>query len=51
MVSTKCILPWILEFVVLNTRTSNEWTRSMSLDLNVRGFSYQRNQPRLVPRE
>jgi hypothetical protein len=32
-------VPWILEFVVLNTGTYNEWTSSISLDLNFRGFS------------
>jgi len=39
MVSAKCIDPWLLEFVVRNTKTNNDWTRSILLDLSFRGFS------------
>ena len=48
LVSAKCSDPWNFEFMILNTGTSNEWTSSISLDLNFRGFSYQRNPWKIV---
>ena len=39
MVSAKCFVPWILEFVVLSTGTNNEKTSSISMDLNFSIFS------------
>jgi hypothetical protein len=34
VVSTKCIVPLILELVVLNTGTNNEWTNSILLNFH-----------------
>jgi len=39
VVSTKCIDPWDLEFVVLNTAGNNQWGNCISLDFNFRGLS------------
>ena len=35
--STKCIDPWDLEFVALNTTGNNQWENCISLDFYFRG--------------
>jgi len=49
VVSTKCIDPWVFEFVVSNTTGNNQWENCISLDFNFRGLSEPRNSPTLEP--
>ena len=37
VVSTKCIDPWVLEFVIWNTTGNNQWENCISLNFNFRG--------------
>ena len=43
VVSTKCIDPWVLEFMVSNTTGNNQWENCISLDFNFHGLSEPRN--------
>jgi len=43
MVSTKCIDPWVLEFMVSNTTCTNQWESCISLDFYFRCLSEPRN--------
>jgi len=47
VVSTKCIAPWVLEFVVSNITGNNQWENCISLDFNFRFLSRPRNQRKL----
>jgi hypothetical protein len=38
VVSTKCIDPWDLEFVVLNTTGNNQWENCILLNFYFRGL-------------
>ena len=44
VVSTKCIDPWVLEFVVSNIKGNNQWENCISLDFYFRGLSGPRIQ-------
>ena len=53
VLSTKCIDPWILEFVISNTTGNNQWESCILLDFNFRSLSEPRNPrkiwtPRLI---
>jgi len=39
LVSTKCIDPWVLKFVVSNTTDNSQWENCISMDFNFRGLS------------
>jgi len=47
VVSTKCIDPWVLEFVVSNTTGNNQCENCISLVFKFRGLSEPRNPRRL----
>jgi hypothetical protein len=47
VVSTKCIDPWVLEFVVSNNTGNNQWYHCISLDLYFCSLSGPRNQRKL----
>jgi len=47
VVSTKCIDPLVLEFVVSNTTENNQLGNCISLDVNIRGLSGPQNQQKL----
>jgi hypothetical protein len=49
MVSTKCIDPWVLEFVVSNTTGNNQWENCISLDFEFCGLKEPRNPRKLEP--
>jgi len=49
VVSTKCIGPWVLEFVVSNTTGNNQWEICISLDFNFRCLSESRSPRKLEP--
>jgi len=51
MVSTKCIDPWVLEFVASNNTGNNQWENSISLDFNVSGLSGPQHPRRLEPHD
>ena len=51
MVSTKCIDPWVLEFMASNTTGNNQWGNSISLDFNVSGLSGPQNPRKLEPHD
>ena len=51
MVSTKCIDPQVLEFVLSNTTCSNKWENCISLDFNFRGISEPRNPRKIEPHD
>ena len=43
VVSTKCIEPWVLEFMVSNITCNNQWENCISLDFDFRGLCEPRN--------
>ena len=43
VVSTKCIDPWALDFMVSNITCHNQWGNCISLDFNFRGLCEPRN--------
>ena len=43
----KCIDPWVLEFVVSNTKGNNQLENSSSLDFNFHGLSQPLNPRKL----
>ena len=47
MVSTKCIDPWFLEFVVSNITGNSQWENCITLDFYFRGLSEPRNQRKI----
>jgi len=49
MLSTKCIDPWVLEFMVSNTTDNNQWENCISLDCCFRGLREPRNPRKLEP--
>jgi hypothetical protein len=51
VVSTKCIDPWVLEFMVSNTTGNNQWENCISFDFNFRGLSGPRNPQKLEPHD
>jgi hypothetical protein len=51
MVSTKCIDPWVLEFMISNITGNNQWENCISLDFYIRGLNGPRNQRKLEPHE
>jgi len=51
VVFTKCIDPWVLEFIVSNTTGNNKWGNCISLDFYFRGISGPRNQWKLEPQD
>jgi hypothetical protein len=46
VVSTKCIDPWVLEFVVSNITGNHQWENCITLDFNFRGFLCEPRNPR-----
>jgi len=48
---TKCIDPWVLEFVVSNTTVSSQWENCISLYFNFRSLSEPRNPLKLEPHD
>ena len=51
VVSTKCIDPWVLEFVVSNITGNNQWENCILFDFNFRGLSGPRNPQKLEPHD
>ena len=51
VVSTKCIDPWVHEFVVSNITGNSQWENCISLDFNVHGLSGPRNPRKLEPHD
>ena len=51
MISTKCIDPWVLEFMVSNMTGNNLWENCISLEFYFRGLSGPRNQQKLEPHD
>ena len=51
VVSTKCIDPWVLKFVVLNTTDNSPWENCISLDFYFRGLSGPRDQRKSEPHD
>jgi hypothetical protein len=47
VVSTNCIDPWVLEFVLSNITGNNQWENCISLDFYFHGLSGPRNQRKL----
>ena len=47
VVSTKCIIPWVLEFVVSNTTGNNQWDNCISLDFNFLWFKWTTKWPKI----
>jgi hypothetical protein len=47
VVSTKCIDPWVLSFVVSNITDNNEWGNCIPLDFYFRGLNGPRNQQKI----
>jgi hypothetical protein len=51
VVSTKCIDPWILEFVVSNTTGNSQWENCISFDFNFRSLDEPQNPRKLEPHD
>jgi hypothetical protein len=51
VVSTTCIDPWVLEFVVLNSTGNNQCENDISLDFNFHRLSEARNPRKLEPHD
>ena len=51
VVSTKCIDPWVLEFMVSNTTGNNQWDNCILLDFYFHGLSEPRNPRKLEPHD
>jgi len=51
VVSTKCIYPWVLEFVISNTTGNSQWVNCISLDFNFRSLSEPQNPRKLEPHD
>jgi len=51
VVSTKCIDPWVLEFVASHITGNNQWEISISLDFVFGDLSWPRNQWKLEPHD
>ena len=47
VVSTKCIDPWVLEFMVSNITGNNQLGNCISLEFHFRGLNWPRNQRKL----
>jgi hypothetical protein len=51
VVSTKCIDPWDLEFMVSTITGNNQWENCISLEFNVRALIAPRNQRKCEPHD
>jgi len=51
VVSTKCIDPWVLEFVVSNITCKNQWENCILLDVSFRSLSEPWNPRQLEPHD
>jgi len=51
VVSTKCIDPRVLEFVVSNTTGNNQWENCISLDFYFRSLWEPQNPRKLEPHD
>ena len=48
---SRCIDPWVLEFVVSNVTGNNQWENCISLDFYFPGLNSTRNQRKLEPHD